>query len=102
MGVVGSLVNRARQVNYPAPDRIGDGVGRLAAPEAVGKGGSYVLPEIRQNALGMSRALSRECRRLVQRHVLSKQVVENLESRLFFGRQSHILHGVNVRLLLAS
>ena len=32
--------------------------------------------------------------RLVQRHVLCQQAVENLESRLFFGSQRHILHGV--------
>ena len=34
MRVVGSLVNRAGQVNYPAPDRLGNSVGRLAATGA--------------------------------------------------------------------
>ena len=39
---------------------------------------------------------------LVQGNLLRKQVVENLESRLFFGRQYHILHGETVTFLLAS
>ena len=60
------------------------------------------LPVIRQNAPGVPRAQSHQCRRLIRRHVLSHQTVENLESRLFSGRQSHILHGVNVTFLLAS
>ena len=102
MGVVGSLVNRAGQVNHPVPDRLGNGVGRPAAPEAMGKGGGSVLPVSRQNAPGMSGAQSHKRRRLVQCHVLGHQTVQNLESRLFSGYQSHILHGVNVTFLLAS
>ena len=43
MGVVGSLVHRASQVNHPAPGRLGDSVGRLAAPVAMGKGCSAVF-----------------------------------------------------------
>ena len=39
---------------------------------------------------------------LVQCHVLREQAVENLESRLFFGFQSHILHEVSVTFMLAS
>ena len=102
MRVVGSLVNRAGQVNYPAPDRLGNSVGRLAAPEAVGKGGGSVLPVIRQNAPGVPSADTHQRSRLIQCHVLSQQAVQNLESRLFSGRQSHILHWVNVTFLLAS
>ena len=89
-------------MNHPAPDRLGNGVGRLAAPEAAGQGGGSVPPVSLQNAPGMARGNTHECRRLVQRHVLSQQAAENLESRLFSGRQSHILHGVNVTFLLAS
>jgi len=37
-----------------------------------------------------------------QGDLLRKQVIENLESRLFFGPKCHILHGVNVTFLLAT
>ena len=39
---------------------------------------------------------------LIQRHVLCQQAVENLESKVFFGSQRHILHSVNVAFTLAS
>ena len=39
---------------------------------------------------------------LVQCHVLGEQTVQNLESCLFFLRQSHILHDVNLTFLLAN
>ena len=102
MGVVGSLVHRASQVNHSAPGRLGNSVGRLAAPMAVGKGCSSVLPVIRQYAPGVAWAHSNQSGSLVQCHVLREQAVQNLESRLFFRSQSHILHGVNVTFLLAS
>lgn len=50
MSMVGSLVNRASQVNHPAPDRLGNGVVGPAAPEAMGKGSGSFIPVIRQNA----------------------------------------------------
>ena len=48
----------------------------------------------------MWRGLIPKCGCLVQRHVLSQQAVQNLKSRLFFCRQSHILHRGNVTLYL--
>ena len=36
-----------------------------------------------------------------QYHMLCQQAVQNLESCLFFGRQSHILHSVSVTSMLA-
>ena len=102
MGVVGSLVHRASQVNHPAPDSLGNSVGRLAAPVAMGQGCSAVPPVIRQYAAGVAWAHSHQSGGLVQCHVLREQTVENLESRLFLGSQSHILHEVSVTFLLAS
>ena len=68
----------------------------------LGKGCSAVLPVIRQYAPGVAWAHSHQCSRLIQSHMLYQQAVQNLESRLFFRSQSHILHGVNVTFLLAS
>ena len=99
--MVGSLVHRASQVNHPALGRLGYGVGRLAAPETMGKGGGSLLPVKRQYAPRMSRAYSHKCRGLFQRHLLRQQAVENLKSRLFFGLQCHILHEASVTFLLA-
>ena len=47
-------------------------------------------------------AHSHQFSRLIQGNVLGEKAVQNLESRLFFGIQSHILHGVNVTFMLAS
>ena len=55
-----------------------------------------------QDAPGVSGADTHQRGCLIQRHVLSQQTVQNLKSRLFFGIQCHILHGVNVTFLLAS
>ena len=101
MGVVSSLIHRASQVDHPAPDRLGNSVGWPAAPVAMGKGSGAVFPVIRQYAPGVARAHSHQSGGLVQRHVLREQVVENLESRLFFGFQSHIIHEVSVTFMLA-
>ena len=101
MGVVGSLVHRASQVNHSAPGRLGNSVGRLAAPMAVGKGCSSVLPVIHQYAPGVAWAHSKQSGSLVPCHVLREQAVENLKSRLFFGLQCHILHEVSVTFMLA-
>ena len=84
MGVLGSLVHRASQVNHHAPGRLGNSVGRLAAPMTVGKGCSASLPVIRQHAPGVTWAHSNQSGSLVQCHVLREQAVENLKSRLFF------------------
>ena len=102
MGVVGPCVPGASQVNHSGCNRLGSCVGRLAAPETVSNGGSAFLLVSRKDTPGVSRADTHECSRLIQRHVLNQQAVEDLESRLFFGRQSHILHKLNVTFLLAS
>ena len=68
----------------------------------MGKGSSAVLPVIRQYAAGVAWAHSHQSGSLVQGHMLREQAVENLESRLFLGSQSHILHEVSVTFLLAS
>ena len=102
MGVVGPCVPGASQVNHSGCNGLGSCVGRLAAPETVSNGGSAFLLVSRKDTPGVSRADTHECSRLIQRHVLSQQAVEDLESRLFFGRQSHILHKWNVTFLLAS
>ena len=90
------------QVNHSGCNGLGSCVGRLAAPETVSNGGNAFLLVSRKDTPGVSRADTHECSRLIQRHVLSQQAVEDLESRLFFGRQSHILHKLNVTFLLAS
>ena len=43
---------------------------------------------------------SHQCGWLIQGHVLYQQAVENLESGLFFGSQSRILHQRTVTLYL--
>ena len=62
----------------------------------------YSRPVSRQDAPGVARADSHQFSRLIQGNVLGEKAVQNLESRLFFGIQSHILHGVNVTFMLAS
>ena len=69
MGVVGSRVHRASQVNHPASGRFGNSVG-LAAPVSTGKGCSAFLPVSRQDAPGVARAHSRQLGRLIQRNLL--------------------------------
>ena len=102
MGVVGPCVPGVSQVNHSDCNGLGSCVGRLAAPETVSNGGSAFLLVSRKDTPGVSRADTHECSRLIQRHVLSQQAVEDLESRLFFGRQSHIPDKLNVTFLLAS
>ena len=55
MGVVGSLVHRASQVNHPVPGRLGNTVGRPAATVAMSKRCSAVFSVIRQYAPGVAR-----------------------------------------------
>ena len=68
----------------------------------MGQGGGAVPPVSLQYASGVSRGNPHEFSCLVQGNLLRKQVVQNLESRLFFGPKYHILHGVNVTFLLAT
>ena len=55
-----------------------------------------------QHAPGVPWTQSHQPSCLIQSHMLRQQAVQNLESHLFFGGQSHILHGVNVTFLLVS
>ena len=50
-------------------------------------------PGSRRDASGVSGADTHQCCRLIQRHVFSQQAVQDLKPGLFFGSQSHILHG---------
>ena len=102
MGVVGPCVPGASQVNHSGCNGLGSCVGRLAAPETVNNGGRAFLLVSRKDAPGVAWAHSHQRGCLVQCHVFCEQAVEDLESRLFFGRQSHILHKLNVTFLLAS
>ena len=102
MGVVGSLVHRASQVNHPAPGRLGNSVGRPATPVTMGKGSRASLLIRCQDAPGVARADSHQFNRLVQGNVLGEEAVQDLKSGLFFLSQSHIFHGVNVTFMLAS
>ena len=68
----------------------------------MGKGCSADFPVICQYAPGVARAHSHQFSRLVQCHVLREKAVKNLESRLFLGIESHILHEVSVTFMLAS
>ena len=102
MGVVGSLVHRASQVNHPAPDRLGNSVGRPAAAVTMGKGSRASLLIGCQDAPGVARADSHQSDCLVQGNVLGEEAVQDLKSGLFFLSQSHILDEVNVPFLLAS
>ena len=68
---------------------------------AVGNCGTSLLPVGRQHAPGVPGADTHQRGCLVQGHVFRQQAAQNLESRLFFGCQSHILHGVNVTFMLA-
>ena len=75
MGVVGSLVHRAGQVNHPAPGRLGNSVGRPAAPVTMGKGSRTSLLISRQDTPGVARADSHQFSRLVQGDVLREHTV---------------------------
>ena len=65
--------------------RLWSRIGRSATSVAVGNCGSSLLPVVRQQASGVPSADSHQRGRLIQRHVLRKQAVQNLESRLFLG-----------------
>ena len=102
--MVGSFVHRASQVNHSAPGRLGNSVGRLAAPMAVGNGDAAPSSSGKPSEYAgvWAWAHSNQNGSLVQCHVLREQAVENLKSRLFFGLQCHILHEVSVIFMLAS
>ena len=77
-------------------------VGWPAAPVAMGDGGCTFLPVGRQDTPDVASGDTQQRGCLVQFHVLGEQTVQNLKSCLFFLRQSHILHDVNMTFLLAS
>ena len=72
MSMVGPCVPGAGQVNHRDPGRLGNSVGRLAAPVTVSDGGSAFLPVSRRDAPGVAWAQSHQCSCLVQCHVLSQ------------------------------
>ena len=81
---------------------LGSSIGRSAATVAVDNCGNSPLPVGPQQASGVPGAYTHERGSLIQRQVFSHQAVENLESRLFLGSQSLILHWENVTSMLAS
>ena len=89
-------------MHYAGHHGIGCRVGWLAAPVTMGEGSCAFLPVGRQNTPGVASGDTQQGSRLVQCHVLIAQTVQNLKSCLFFLRQSHILHEVNLTFLLAS
>ena len=97
VSMVGVVVNRASQVNHPAPDRLGNGVGRLDTPEAMGQGAGSVTPVSLQYAPGVSRGNSHEFSCLVQGNLLRKQVLNSLLAEQMTLDQAAALMGVSVR-----
>ena len=89
-------------MHYVGEHRLGCCVVRFASAMAMNDGGNAFLSISRQNASGVTRADTHQRGCLVQRHVLSEQTVQDLESGLFFWIQSHILHTVNMTFMLAS
>ena len=69
---------------------------------AVSDGGNALLTVSRQDAPSVASGDTHQGGRLVQRHVLIEQTVQDLKSCLFFWIQSHILYTVNMTFLLAS
>ena len=102
MGVVGPCVPGASQVNHSSCNGLGRRVGGPAAPMTVGQGGCASFPASLQEAPGMAFTDTHQRSGLIQRHMIRKQAVQNLKSRLFSGGQSHILHRWNVTFMLAS
>ena len=102
VGMVGSSVSGASQVNHIGHHRVWCCVGRLAAPVTMGQCGGASLPVSRQDAPGVAWADTHQGGCLAQRHVLSEQTVQNLKSRLFFLSQCHIHLMENVTFLLAN
>ena len=98
VSVVGSRLAGTGQMQCLRLGRPRRCVGNGAAAMTVGEGGGAVRPVSRQNAPGMAGAHSHQCCRLIQCHMFRQQAVQNLKPSLFFCRQSHILHGVNVTL----
>ena len=78
------------------------GAGGEIIPVTMGEGSRAFLLIGCQGTPGAARAHSHRFSRLVQRHVLREEAVQDLKSGLFFRGQSHILHGANVTFMLAS
>ena len=102
MGVVGTCGGGTSHVDHVGHHGIGCGVGRPAAPVAMGEGSRASLLVGCQDAPGVARADSHKFSCLAQGNVLHEEAVQGLKSCLFFLSLSHILHGVNVTFLLAS
>ena len=102
MGVASPCVPGTSQTHYAGHHGIRCRVGWPAAPVTMGEGSCAFLPVGRQNAPGAASGDTHQRGCLVQCHVLSEQTVQNLKSCLFFLRQSHILHEVNLTFLPAS
>ena len=86
VGEHGSLVSGAGQVYYVDGHYRRCGVGWLVPPAAMSDGANALLSISRQDAPGVSRADTHQRGCLVQRHVISEQAVQDLDSRLFFWR----------------
>ena len=102
MGMVGALIRGAGQIDHIGSHSVGCGVGRPAAPEAMGEGRGASLLVSGQDAPGLALADAHEFSRLVQGNVLREEAVQYLKPGLFIRGQCHILHSVNVTFLLAS
>ena len=102
MGMVDSLVSSAGQMHHVGDHRLGCCVDRFASTVPVCKGRCSFLPVGGRDAAGLACADTHQLGRLVQCNLLRQQAVQNLDSRLFFWRQCHILHEVSVTFLLAS
>ena len=102
VGVVGSEVAGAGKAQHLGPGCLGCGVGRPATTMAVSEYGGSSPPVCRQDAPGMARAHSHQLGCLARGHLLRQQTVQDLESRLFFLVQRHILHKGTVTFMLTS
>ena len=78
MGVVGPRIPGASQMDHIVRHGLGSRIGRSATPVAVGNRGSSLFPVGRQHAPGVPSADTQRRGRLIQRHVLCQQAVENL------------------------
>ncbi len=102
MGVVGSGVTGASQMDHAGHHGIGCRVGWPVAPVTMSDGSCAFLLIGRQDTPGVASGDTQQRGCLIQCHVLSEQTVQNLKSCWFFLSQNHILHDVNLTFLLAS
>ena len=90
--MVGSQVAGAGQVQHLGADGLRCCVGRPTTTMAVSQGDGTLPLVRRQNAPGVACAHSHQPGCLVHGHLLCPQAVQDLEPRLFFLVQRHILH----------